>query len=710
MGVECQGGNDHEHEEQMINTLIKNIQLESPATESLQKGRAPTSSLGMLPAGVPGNGRDGWGNCPSVRVAPPTPESTPVQTGRALPRPLSADMLAAGDIPISQQQRAATPTAQTNAFSDSPQATSATHGIVLLPGTNIPAHLQETLNSPQKGQSVQSPQRVHSETNSIPDREGPSQSVHQHNQTINGNGGYYQQPHGHTFMNEVFHHQMLHDPSQQYGGIPSDDVQRFHQQEQMHLQHMTAIQQFHNPNMYPVWDGGQLVGYVRVGDQSCPEMGDICGNNTGLDSMYHNFNMQPHYMQQQGRHSHQVMDAMYLNEDMVAGLPQSDYASAIVNQQRQMRRGPEMQENQKAQVLSGICELSDLIGRVVDFSRDQEGSRFIQKQLSHGCDSADRQMLFDEVLPRALELVCDVFGNYVVQKLLETGTEAQVEQMSEAFKGHILELSLQTYGCRVVQKALDVMTPQYKEMVATELRGSVPKCVQDQNGNHVIQKCIETMPNEVNFIVSAFKGNVQHLATHAYGCRVIQRLLEHCKSLPRLISPILDEILGHVNMLVTDQYGNYVVQDLLIHGDAKYRYTVSGHLRGSFCELSKHKYASNVVEKIFQYGTAKERFELLDELMGGITSEGYSPFLCMVKDQYANYVVQKLLDLSDDQQRAAIINHIQPHSAMLRKFTYGKHIMSRIDRLLGLAVYDDEEEGGEQMQDVIYADPMMRKL
>eukprot|EP01059_Diplonema_ambulator_P011730 TRINITY_DN2176_c4_g1_i2.p1 TRINITY_DN2176_c4_g1~~TRINITY_DN2176_c4_g1_i2.p1 ORF type:complete len:248 (+),score=36.78 TRINITY_DN2176_c4_g1_i2:107-850(+) len=224
------------------------------------------------------------------------------------------------------------------------------------------------------------------------------------------------------------------------------------------------------------------------------------------------------------------------------------------------------------------------------------------------------------------------------------------------------------------------MPMEFKEMVTEELKNSVPRCVQDQNGNHVVQKCIETMPSRVGFVVNAFSGNVHHLATHAYGCRVIQRLLEHCKDTPE-VKPILNEILHHISLLVRDQYGNYVVQDLLIHGNDGYRRAVGETLKGKLMELSRHKFASNVVEKLFQYGTNDERYAFLTELMTECTPEGYSALLCMVKDQFANYVVQKLLDLSDIPQRIAIVNHIRPHAAMLRRFTYGKHIMARIDRL-----------------------------
>ena len=57
---------------------------------------------------------------------------------------------------------------------------------------------------------------------------------------------------------------------------------------------------------------------------------------------------------------------------------------------------------------------------------------------------------------------------------------------------------------------------------------------------------------------------VYPLSTHPYGCRVIQRILEHCK--PEQTSPILDELHQNTDQLLQDQYGNYVIQHVLEHG------------------------------------------------------------------------------------------------------------------------------------------------
>lgn len=138
--------------------------------------------------------------------------------------------------------------------------------------------------------------------------------------------------------------------------------------------------------------------------------------------------------------------------------------------------------------------------------------------------------------------------------------------------------------------------------------------------------------------------------------------------------------------------------------------------------LSKHKYASNVIEKCFVHApTPRERMELIEQILGrdsptkettaagagaaaggaGGSSNGTaasstdphhylqtqqqqnSPFLSMVKDQYGNFVVQSVLDNATPEERAIIISRIRKYGASLRKIPYGKHIISRIEKLSG---------------------------
>lgn len=55
----------------------------------------------------------------------------------------------------------------------------------------------------------------------------------------------------------------------------------------------------------------------------------------------------------------------------------------------------------------------DIYGHIVEFSGDQHGSRFIQQKIETA-SSEEKQIIFDEIVPdNTLQLVQDVFGNYV---------------------------------------------------------------------------------------------------------------------------------------------------------------------------------------------------------------------------------------------------------------------------------------------------------
>ncbi|XP_076415937.1 pumilio homolog 2 isoform X7 [Peromyscus maniculatus bairdii] len=324
-------------------------------------------------------------------------------------------------------------------------------------------------------------------------------------------------------------------------------------------------------------------------------------------------------------------------------------------------------------------QLRDLIGHIVEFSQDQHGSRFIQQKLERATP-AERQMVFNEILQAAYQLMTDVFGNYVIQKFFEFGSLDQKLALATRIRGHVLPLALQMYGCRVIQKALESISSDQQvisEMVK-ELDGHVLKCVKDQNGNHVVQKCIECVqPQSLQFIIDAFKGQVFVLSTHPYGCRVIQRILEHCTAEQTL--PILEELHQHTEQLVQDQYGNYVIQHVLEHGRPEDKSKIVSEIRGKVLALSQHKFASNVVEKCVTHASRAERALLIDEVC--CQNDGpHSALYTMMKDQYANYVVQKMIDMAEPAQRKIIMHKIRPHITTLRKYTYGKHILAKLEK------------------------------
>jgi hypothetical protein len=325
-------------------------------------------------------------------------------------------------------------------------------------------------------------------------------------------------------------------------------------------------------------------------------------------------------------------------------------------------------------------QLSDLGKNVVEFAKDQHGSRFIQQKLER-TNNKEKQMIFEEVIKHAELLMTDVFGNYVIQKFFEFGTPEQKDQLVDAIRGNVMKLALQMYGCRVIQKALESIDPDQQMELLSEMNGQVLQCVKDQNGNHVVQKVIEKVePARLQFIIDSFiTGNgdsVCTLAKHPYGCRVIQRVLEHCSEEQK--RPVLEQLHLNIKDLVLDQYGNYVIQHVIEHGAPGDRDRIVNEIKGDVLKHAQHKFASNVIEKCLTHGANEHKNILISEVCGDGTKP--TPLLEMMKDPFANYVVQKMLDVADSTHRRKMMNAIKPHIPMLRKFSYGKHITTKLEK------------------------------
>ena len=154
-----------------------------------------------------------------------------------------------------------------------------------------------------------------------------------------------------------------------------------------------------------------------------------------------------------------------------------------------------------------------------------------------------------------------------------------------------------------------------------------------------MQKAIERVPAEhIQFIINAFTGQVHGLATHPYGCRVVQRMLEHCRNPSR--KQLLEELHACAPSLIVDQYGNYVTQHVIEHGGLEDRAKIITLITAQLVTFSKHKFASNVVEKSIQHGNQAQRQRIVSTLTA-LDDRGDSPLLHLMKDQYGNYVIRE---------------------------------------------------------------------
>lgn len=95
-----------------------------------------------------------------------------------------------------------------------------------------------------------------------------------------------------------------------------------------------------------------------------------------------------------------------------------------------------------------ISSLIEARGHIYQMAKDQQGCRFLQRVFAEGT-SRDVQIIFNEIIGHAVELMMTPFGNYLMQKLLDVCSEDQkmhiLYRVTEV-PGELVRISLNTYG------------------------------------------------------------------------------------------------------------------------------------------------------------------------------------------------------------------------------------------------------------------------
>jgi pumilio RNA-binding family len=307
----------------------------------------------------------------------------------------------------------------------------------------------------------------------------------------------------------------------------------------------------------------------------------------------------------------------------------------------------------------------------VAISKDQEGSRFIQKKL----ESVPREQVswfFENIVDAAPRLSSNLFGNYVVQKIIPLLGDEERTRLIAQLVGQIHLLSTHPYGCRVIQKLIDCS--QDINFIFEEIKGDLFDLIEDQNGNHVIQKCIERSSDK-SVIMNHFIENSMLLSTHKYGCRVIQRMLECCSRSE--IKTIVSILTRNIEVLVNDQYGNYVIQHVLAIGEEEERSEIIDRVIEKSYELSKYKFSSNVIEQCVKLSNHQQKGRFLGKFLD--TEDERPNIYYMCADMYGNYVVQRFYDSCDEGVQKAIQKVLRPYIRDLKKAPFARQILFKIN-------------------------------
>ena len=87
-----------------------------------------------------------------------------------------------------------------------------------------------------------------------------------------------------------------------------------------------------------------------------------------------------------------------------------------------------------------------------------------------------------------------------------------------------------------------------------------------------------------------------------------------------------------------------------------------------------------MVEKTLTLGSDEQRKNIIKEILE-LDDEKKDAIFTLTKDKFGNYVVQKMIEYSDESTKKDIVNRILNNPGMKKKEGFTKHVISFIEKL-----------------------------
>jgi hypothetical protein len=259
------------------------------------------------------------------------------------------------------------------------------------------------------------------------------------------------------------------------------------------------------------------------------------------------------------------------------------------------------------------------------------------------------------------------FGNFLVQRCFEHGTQEQVSfdldtrsllsgtnrkhqviAIAGAIRGNVLNLSMDAFGCHVIQKAFDAVPEDYKATMVHELLRRIPETVIHRYACHVWQKLFElrwsdSPPQIMRYVNEALRGMWHEVALGETGSLVVQNIFENCLEEDK--RPCINEVLASIDVISHGQFGNWCIQ-----------------------------HTSKVIEKCLKIGGNDFLDRYLERVCEGRTDRPRMPLIDIAGDQFGNYLIQYVLTNCGGHHRELVASHVRKHMVSLRGSKYGSRV------------------------------------
>ena len=292
--------------------------------------------------------------------------------------------------------------------------------------------------------------------------------------------------------------------------------------------------------------------------------------------------------------------------------------------------------------------ISEITNQLFLIAKKQTGCRYLQKLISlNENDDIVNKYFYPKLYPaKLLELCNDLFGNYLIQKMIPYLNKDNLYSFTSLIVKHLLKLCLNPHGTRVVQVYLEQikLDNPLLTLFTNSLIPIMPRLINDLNGSFVLMHYASVIPYPNNDVIFDFLNkNIVKISVQSYSCSALQKCIDIGNEIQS--QKLLENISEHSMFLILNQFGNYVIQFVISKNITDINDKIVEGFIDNLIFLAKQKYSSNVIEKCFDYCSNKMKERIINQLSDEKIIRD------LLKDMYGNYVLQKTLSMIQDTKK-----------------------------------------------------------
>ena len=312
--------------------------------------------------------------------------------------------------------------------------------------------------------------------------------------------------------------------------------------------------------------------------------------------------------------------------------------------------------------------------------KDQKGSKYIQKKIEEKSPEFLNK-LYEQMKNNLFEIMTNQYGNYVVQKFFDNCDKKLILKMLYNLSTNpnskiLYEISINNYGTRPLQKMIEnissIMTQQDINMILNFVKGNVLNLIKDINGNRIIQCIIQNIKNkeQLSPLYKELNDNLLEIIKTKSGCCVFAKILTNITD--EDLDLMVDIILANINSLINDEFGNISIKRIIKLNNEIYNNKIFELIKDNLIHLGCQKFSSNVIEACVDNTTSLKK-KVINKLI-----EKENNILDMILDQFGNYIIQTMLQNSENNEFEIIIKNIKQNEKKIKQTQHGKIIFEKL--------------------------------